>query len=518
MRHTLWMLSICAFICVLATAKAQENHRDVHRHHLFRSRINKVRTSPAPSTTPEPISSTTEAPSTTETPAAKELIESTNSTDTQEIVLSPSESSSSNTSSTAETPKAEKLFGLPDLRTHLLAQQQRQQQLAFAAIRAATQTPNFGHPFQQASVSDLQQLLALMQQAQQGNQFTFYSPQQPQQFGFGPTAGTSGAQQGLYQQPTYQPTPAFFAPNPSQYGQPGQSFEGAITLPYNPPPTPSFVFHNGAYHIQGGSAVTPAGPQQQLPGPAPTRFSVGTPVLSGPVGPSIQEPPQEVPRPPGLYVNRPNRPSNLPPPSPPPLPRPPQFSNTVFQSSGGQTFSTPLQLQPTFTTQQQDQQPPFGPAQGQPPFGQAQGQQPFGPAQGQQPFGPAQGQQPFGPAQSQQPFGPAQGQQPFAPHKNQPPFVQPPPFLQQQPGSQQQQFFNSQQDFPSQQQPPYPNQAAGATQFNTPFSRTPVFFPPAPPQAFTKETKDVQAEEVVDENEVKEEKEASTTYTFVKSY
>lgn len=498
------MLSTLALVVSLVPCNAQDNHRETHKT-LFRSgtRLNKERlrtsTTAAPLVTPQPT--VTEAPTTTTTSTTAEpsVVVSAGTNNTEVLVARENPEAINATN----TPKAEKLFGQPDLRTHLLAQQQRQQQLAFEVLKAATQTPNgFAQTqIQQASVPDLQQLLAYMQQAQQGNQYSVYAAQ-PQQFGFGTTG--AGIQSFFQQGNQYQPTPAFFSPNLSPYGQQQQQqqFGGlnGISLPYNPPVTPNYVFHNGGYHIQGSSSL-PANLQGQN---VPTiKFSVATPISA-----SIQEQPQEIQRPPPQVFVRPTQPSPQP-------PSPPQFINTVFQNPNDQPQIPPPSFRPS------PDQTVFPPSQGRPPFGLPQDRPPFGlPQAGQTPFGISQGQPQFpqqGP--SQPPFNQQQEQPQYIQQQEQPQFIQQqgqsPSFGGQNQGNfvsyfpqrannqqQQQPFLRGEFTQQTQQQGVLPSPQPPR---NHPFSRTPVFFPP---QAL-KGLKKTEATEVpVEENEVKEVKEA----------
>ena len=517
------MLSTCALVATLAPCSAQDNHRETHKT-LFRSGTlrnkERLRTSTAlPLVTPQPPvteASTTTTTSTTPDPSVVVSAE-TNHTD---VVIAREVLTEVNTTT---APKAEKLFGQPDLRTHLLAQQQRQQQLAFEVLKAATQTPNAFAPtqIQQASVPDLQQLLAYMQQAQQGNQYNVY---QPQQYGFGTTGG-AGLQSFFQQSNQYQPSPAYFSPNLSPYGQQQQqqafgslnSLNG-LPLPYNPPITPNYVFHNNGYHIQGSPSL-PA----NLQGPnVPTiKFSVATPI-------SVQDQPQDISRPPSSVFVRPTQPTPQP-------PSPPQFINTVFQPPNDQS-----QIPPSYRPSPEQSQV-YEPSQGRPPFDFSQGRPPFESSQGRPPFGISQGRPPFGLSQQgQSQFGPPQGQ-PQYPQQNQgqSQFIQQqdqPTYIQQQDQSS---FAQQQGQSPSsfggqsqgnfvtyfpqrannqQPQQPFSSQRGEFTQQtqqqavpsptaqNHPFSRTPVFFPP---QALKGSKKTAEAAEApVEENEVKAAKEA----------
>jgi hypothetical protein len=530
------MLSTCALVAALAPCSAQDNHRETHKT-LFRSGTlrnkERLRTStatpllvtPQPSVTEAPTSTTTSTTSTTPDPSVV-LSAETNNT---EVTIAREVLTEVNATT---APKAEKLFGQPDLRTHLFAQQQRQQQLAFEVLKAATQTPNgfASTQIQQASVPDLQQLLAYMQQ---GNQYNVY---QPQQYGFGTTGG-AGLQSFFQQSNQYQPSPAYFSPNLSPYGQQQQqqAFGGlnGLPLPYNPPITPNYVFHNNGYHIQG----SPSLPANLQGSNVPTiKFSVATPI-------SVQGQPQDISRPPSSVFVRPTQPTSQP-------PSPPQFINTVFQPPNDQSqippsyrpspeqsqVYEPSQGRPPFDFSQE--RPPFQSSQGRPPFGLSQGPPPFGLSQGQSQFG-SQGQSQFG-SQGQSQFGPPQGQ-PQYPQQNQgqSPFLQQqdqPTYTQQQDQSS---FAQQQGQSPSsfggqnqgnfvtyfpqrannqQPQQPFSSQRGEFTQQtqqqavpsppaqNHPFSRTPVFFPPQALKGLKKTAK--AAEALVEENEVKETKEA----------
>ncbi|XP_065336217.1 uncharacterized protein LOC135937065 [Cloeon dipterum] len=478
MRHT---VQVVWLLVLLAAVGAQDNHRDAFKPQ-FRKFVSKVR-GVAVTTPPPPPPTSTQAPTEATSPAAEEQEKDASKEETTEAPEKREDEAKegkvereANANATDDAPpNAEKLFGLPDLRTHLIAQQQRQQQLALDVLRAAAQTPSFGpsQPFQQQpSVSDLQQLLRLMQQAQQGNHFSFYAPQ--------PSAFPPYGQQ----QPSYQSTPAFFAPSPAQFGLPVsaagvQGLPGGVqgphqqqfSLPYNPPPTPTYVFRDGAFHVQQQPADGP---------PAPTRFSVATPVPSA----GVHEPQSEPPRPPTPnYVNR------------------VQFGNAVFQrpgggGGGGGGFAAPQQPQEALPAPPGPFRPPAGPYQ--PPSGTFQ--PPSGPFQ--RPPPPAQGQPPL--TQQQQFFGPQQQQPGFG-------LQQPQSFGQQQPqgfGQQQPQSFGQQQPQGfGQQQPPqgFGQQQGfggpGPQSFN---NRAPVFFPP---QSFTSQEPEskggegqVEAEEKPEEN------------------